>query len=211
MCPPNLVLPQILDKIQTNVYQKSEITLWRGAHLISHGQMNPSLPGGISVFSFRITYGLSDPASGITKTGENSMKGKIGMQALPVLPALLLVSAMEFKPKTSCGSKESSNVPEKITTEITGAEKKKNINMILKSDTFVKTQKELKEKGFTQKDSKTYTILVTLKDNSLIEILAISIQFKSSKGEVQQLSYAYNPETGRSIVMPGHVRNVLQL
>ncbi|MEA2034062.1 MAG: hypothetical protein U9N40_01005 [Euryarchaeota archaeon] len=53
------------------------------------------------------------------------MKGKIGMQALPVLPALLLVSTMACKPKTSFGSKESSNVPEKITTETTGAEKKK--------------------------------------------------------------------------------------
>ncbi|MEA2034063.1 MAG: hypothetical protein U9N40_01010 [Euryarchaeota archaeon] len=83
--------------------------------------------------------------------------------------------------------------------------------MVLKSDTFVKTQKELKDKGFTQKDSKTYTIQVTLKDNSLVKILAASIQFKSPRGEVQELSYAYNPETGKSIVMPGHVRNVLQL
>jgi len=126
-----------------------------------------------------------------------------------VLPALLLVSAMACKPKTSCESKESSNIPDGITTEITGAEKEKVIDMTLKNDEFVKTQKELKEKGFTQKDSKIYSILVTLKDNSLIEILAASIQFKSSKGEVQQLSYAYNPETGESIVMPGHVRNVL--
>ena len=133
------------------------------------------------------------------------------MQPLPVLPALLLVRAMTCKPETSCGSKESSNVPVKITMEITGAEKEKGIDIALKNDEFVKTQKELKEKGFTQKDSKTYTLLVTLEDNSLVEILATSIQFKSSKGEVQQLSYAYNPETGKSIVMPGHVRNVLQL
>ncbi len=139
------------------------------------------------------------------------MKRKIGMQALPVLPALLLVSTMACKPKTSCGSKESSNVPEKITTKITGAEKKKVLDTVLKSDTFVKTQEELKEKGFTQKDSKTYTILITLKDNSLIEILAASIQFKSSRGEVQQLNFAYYPETGKSIVMPGHLRNALQL
>ncbi|MCK4270977.1 MAG: hypothetical protein KAW93_10915, partial [Methanogenium sp.] len=71
------------------------------------------------------------------------------MEAMPVLPALLLVSAMACKPGTSCESKESSNIPDGITTEITGAEKEKVIDMALKNDEFVKTQKELKEKGFT--------------------------------------------------------------
>lgn len=132
-------------------------------------------------------------------------------KVISILVAMLLVMAAVAPAMASCpygsgnekGVNEAANVLVGNSTELTGAAKSEIIDMALKNSQVKELQKQMVAEGFAQKDIKAYTVPVTLEDGSVVEIQATTIQFESPDGEVQYLSFAYNTQTGESMVVLG--------
>ena len=133
------------------------------------------------------------------------MKGTRKIIAVAV--AMMVLLAVSVVPAMACScEKEDKNVGNPVVgdpTEITGTEKSKILDMALKNSQVKELQKQLVADGFAQKDIKVYTVPVTLEDGSVVEIQTTTIQFESPGEDVQYLSFAYNTQTGESIVVLG--------
>lgn len=134
------------------------------------------------------------------------MKTRNGMRIISVLMTLLLVSAMAMpamacEPATTCGNE--SIVGKSV--QLTGEERDNTLDMALKNSQVKKLQKQLIADGFTQKEIKAYVVPVQSEDGSVVEIQVAAIGFESSNAEVakQMLMFAYNPETGGTVVVQG--------
>ena len=135
------------------------------------------------------------------------MKEMKTRRVLGVAIAMMVLLAVSAVPAMACPCEEGDKVVGNLvigdTTELTGAEKGEILDMALKNSQVKELQKQLVADGFAQKDIKAYTMPVTLEDDSVIEIQTATIQFESPDGEVQYLSFAYNTQTGESIVVLG--------
>jgi len=135
------------------------------------------------------------------------MKEMKTRRVLGVAIAMMVLLAVSAVPAIACSCEEGDKVVGDPVvgdlTELTGKEKSKILDMALESDRVKELQKQLVADGFAQKDIKAYTVPVTLEDDSVIEIQTATIQFESPDGEVQYLSFAYNTQTGESIVVLG--------
>ncbi|MCK5721782.1 MAG: hypothetical protein KAI84_04540 [Gammaproteobacteria bacterium] len=124
-----------------------------------------------------------------------------------VAVAMMLLLAVSVVPAMACScEKEDKNVGNPVVgdpTEITGTEKSKILDMALKNSQVKELQKQLVADGFAQKDIKVYTVPVTLEDDSVVEVQIATIQFESPGEDAQYLSFAYNTQTGESIVVLG--------
>ena len=135
------------------------------------------------------------------------MKEMKTRRVLGVAIAMMVLLAVSAVPAMACPCEGGDNVVGDPVvgdlTELTGKEKSKILDMALESDRVKELQKQLVADGFAQRDIKAYTVPVTLEDDSVIEIQTATIQFESPDGEVQYLSFAYNTQTGESIVVLG--------
>jgi len=106
----------------------------------------------------------------------------------------------ECRSCNSCSNLENKNV---AVFELKGLEKNRLIEKAMKNEKVQKLMDELDGKGFNRKDTRAYEIPVKAKDGSTSHVLVVEMTFKSEKGDERSLIYAYNPNTGESIVILG--------
>jgi len=127
--------------------------------------------------------------------------------------AMLLVMAAVAPAMASCpcesgnekGINEAEDVLAENVKELQGAEKSRVASMALENEGVKKLQKQLENEGYTQKDIKAYIVPEKAEDGSIVEIQAVAIEYEScdSSKEDSWIIYAYNPETGGSVVVQG--------
>jgi len=134
-------------------------------------------------------------------------------KVISILVAMLLVMATVAPAMASCpcesgnekGINEAANVLAGDAKELQGAEKSRVANMALGNEGVKKLQKQLENEGYTQKDVKAYIVPVEAEDGSIVKIQAVAIEYESSDSSKEDtgIIYAYNPETGGSVVVQG--------
>lgn len=134
-------------------------------------------------------------------------------KVISILVAMLLVMAAVAPAVASCpcesGNEKGVNVAvgdlAGDAKELQGAEKSRVANMALENEGVKKLQKQLENEGYTQKDVKAHIVPVKAEDGSIVEIQAVAIEYESSDSSKEDtgIIYAYNPETGGSIVVQG--------
>ena len=134
-------------------------------------------------------------------------------KVISILIAMLLVMAAVAPAVASCpygsgnekGVNEAADVLAGDVKELQGAEKSRVASMALENEGVKKLQKQLENEGYTQKDIKTYIVPVKAEDGSIVEIQAVAIECESSDSSKEDtwIIYAYNPETGGSVVVQG--------
>ena len=90
-------------------------------------------------------------------------------------------------------------------TELQGKDKDKVLDAALKNSQVKKVQKQLIAEDFVQKDIKVYVVPVQSEDGHVVENQVATIGFESSNAGVanKMLMFAYNPETGGTVVVQG--------
>ena len=141
------------------------------------------------------------------------MKKKKNEKVISILVAMLLVMAAVAPAVASCpcesGNEKGVNVAvgdlAGDAKELQGTEKSRVANMALENEGVKKLQKQLENEGYTQKDVKAHIVPVKAEDGSIVKIQAVAIEYESSDSSKEDtgIIYAYNPETGGSIVVQG--------
>jgi hypothetical protein len=134
-------------------------------------------------------------------------------KVISILIAMLLVMVAVAPAVASCpcesgnekGVNEAVNVLAGDVKELQGAEKSRVASMALENEGVKKLQKQLENEGYTQKDIKVYIVPEKAEDGSIVEIQAVAIEYESSDSSKEDMwiIYAYNPETGGSVVVQG--------
>lgn len=134
-------------------------------------------------------------------------------KVISILIAMLLVMAAVAPAVASCpcesgnerGVNEAVDVLAGDVKELQGAEKSRVASMALENEGVKKLQKQLENEGYAQKDIKAYIVPEKAEDGSIVEIQAVAIEYESSDSSKEDtwVIYAYNPETGGSVVIQG--------
>ncbi|NMX21531.1 hypothetical protein C5S30_03680 [ANME-1 cluster archaeon GoMg4] len=134
-------------------------------------------------------------------------------KVISILIAMLLVIATVAPAVASCpcGSGNEKGVNEAVDVlagdvkELQDAEKSRVASMALENEGVKKLQKQLENEGYAQKDIKAYIVPEKAEDGSIVEIQAVAIEYESSDSSKEDtwIIYAYNPETGGSVVVQG--------
>lgn len=121
--------------------------------------------------------------------------------------ALILVSALALpatacKPGTDCGN---TSISGGKPIQLTGGEKDKAVNMALENSQVKKLQNQLKDEGFTQKDSEAFIVPVKTNDGSVTNTKVVALGFESSSAKVAKktIMFAYNPVNNGTAIIEG--------
>ncbi|WP_407282719.1 hypothetical protein V7O61_03305 [Methanolobus sp. WCC1] len=127
---------------------------------------------------------------------------KEGTKIVSILMTMFIVTmfavapALACEPGTPCS--ETSKVSEPV--ELLGTEKQKVIDQALENEMYIKLNQDLINEGYKQKSIDTYS--VTIEEDSTVVKIA-TFEFESADGNTDGLTYAYNEQTGESIVVRG--------
>lgn len=135
----------------------------------------------------------------------NKVRKVSGLFMMMLVVGMILVTPVLACPAgTNCGNTSLSGGK---PIQLTGEEKDKAVNMALKNSQVEKLQSQLKDEGFTQKDSEAFIVPVKADNGSVTNTQVVAIGFESSSAEAnvtkKTMMFAYDPVTDGTAVIEG--------
>ncbi|NOR59605.1 MAG: hypothetical protein GQ469_03105 [Methanosarcinales archaeon] len=137
------------------------------------------------------------------------MKRK-GIRIAAMFMVMLVMNMFVVMPAMACASEgtygEEACSDKTIVGEIVelkGNDKNQLLDRALGDKTIINLKEELKKDGFKQKDIETYSLEVIPENGSVINAKIATFKFESAKGDIDELTYVYNEQTGESFAIRG--------
>lgn len=121
-----------------------------------------------------------------------------------VMNMFVVMPAMACAPEGTCGEEACSDktiVGEMV--ELKGNDKNQLLDRALRDKAIINLKEELKKDGFKQKDIETNSLEIIPENGSVINAKIVTFKFESAKGDIDELTYVYNEQTGESFVVLG--------
>ncbi|WP_407356273.1 hypothetical protein [Methanolobus sp. WCC5] len=138
------------------------------------------------------------------------MKMKYGKRIASLFMTMLIVSMFAVVPATACvpgGTCGERAADEDIIAEgpvnLEGKEKEELLSKALADESLLEVKEELQTEGYVEKNVETYSLGIKAKDGSVVHAKVAAFTFESANGDINDLTYIYNEETGESFVARG--------
>lgn len=121
------------------------------------------------------------------------------LMAMVVLSMFVVCPAMACKPEASCG--DGAVVSDPI--ELKGKERQAFLDEALNDEDLVKSNEQLKDKGYKQKGVDVYELEITPEEGSPVTVNVASFKYETANGKTEELHYIYNVDSGEVVILSG--------